>query len=51
MLRILRSPRGGPAASTRVLAALLVVGMVVAAAPTVIPAARWVVAKVADSIV
>jgi hypothetical protein len=51
MLRILRSPRGGPAASTRLLAAMLVVGMVAAAAPSVIPAARWVVAKVADNIV
>jgi hypothetical protein len=51
MLRMLRSSRGGPAASTRVLAAVLVVGMVAAAAPSVIPAARWVIAKVADNVI
>ncbi len=51
MLRILRSSGGGPATSTRLLAAVLVVGMFAAAAPSAIPVARWVVAKVADNIV
>lgn len=47
MLRALRAPGGGPALRTRVLAALVIVGMLVAAAPVLIPITRWMVATIA----
>lgn len=46
MLRTLRSPGGGPAFRTRVVALLLALGMLLAAAPLLIPATRWAVGSV-----
>lgn len=48
MLQLLRGPRGG---RTRALAALLVVGMLAAAAPAVVDVAKWVVRGVSDAVV
>lgn len=47
MLRTLRSPEGGPAIRTRVVALLLALGMLLAAAPMLIPITRWAVHTVA----
>ena len=41
MLRTLRNSHGGPAIRVRVIAALLVLGMVALAAPAIIPVLRW----------
>ena len=46
MLRILRAPGGGPAFRTRVVALLLALGMLLAAAPLLIPMTRWAVGTV-----
>ncbi len=43
MLPALRDHRGKPAAPIRVLAALVVLGMLALAAPAVIPVVHWVV--------
>lgn len=43
MLPALRDHRGKPAAPIRVLAVLVVLGMLALAAPAVIPLVRWVV--------
>jgi hypothetical protein len=51
MLQLLRGPGGAPKVRTRALAALLVVGMVAATAPAVIPVAKWVVRSVSDVVV
>lgn len=42
MLPTLRDPRGRPAAPLRLLAVLVVVGMLVLAAPVLVPVLRWV---------
>lgn len=47
MLRTLRAPSGGPAFRTRVVAFLLALGMLLAAAPLLIPITRWAVGSVA----
>ncbi len=47
MLRLLRSPGGGPAFRTRVVALLLALGMLLAAAPLLVPITRWAVGIVA----
>ncbi len=41
MLPALRNPRGKPAAPLRVLALLVLVGMLMIAAPVLIPVLRW----------
>ncbi|MDQ1643113.1 MAG: hypothetical protein QOJ90_2464 [Actinomycetota bacterium] len=41
MLPALRDPRGKPAGPMRLLAALVVLGMLVLAAPVLIPVIRW----------
>lgn len=42
MLRAMRQPRaGGPSALARLLAVLVVVGMVAVSAPVLVPVARW----------
>lgn len=51
MLQLLRGPGGAPSVRTRALAVLLVVGMVAATAPAVIPVAKWVVRSVSDVVV
>lgn len=43
MLRTLRAPGGGPSLRTRMVALMLLVGMVLAAAPALIPVARWAI--------
>ena len=40
-MRSLRNGRGGPALRTRVLAALVAVGLLALAAPTLLPVVRW----------
>lgn len=47
MLRTLRDPGGGPAFRTRLVALLLALGMLLAAAPLLIPITRWAVGTVA----
>jgi hypothetical protein len=47
MLRILRAPGGGPAFRTRVVALLLALGMLLAAAPLLVPITRWAIGTVA----
>lgn len=47
MLRLLRAPSGGPAVRTRVVAFLLALGMLLGAAPLLIPITRWAVGTVA----
>ena len=42
MLPALRDSRGKPAAPLRLLAALVVIGMVAIAAPALVPVVRWV---------
>lgn len=44
MLPALRDQRGKPAVPLRVLAVLIVLGMLAIAAPAVVPLMRWVVA-------
>jgi hypothetical protein len=51
MLQLLRGATGAPAVRTRAVAALLVVGMVAATAPVVIPVAKWMVRTVSDVVV
>lgn len=51
MLQLLRGPRGAPSVRTRALAALLVLGMVAATAPAIVPVAKWVVRSVSDVVV
>lgn len=46
MLPALRDHRGKPAAPMRVLAVLVVLGMLGVAAPVVIPLVRWVLSAV-----
>jgi hypothetical protein len=46
MLRILRAPGGGPAFRTRVVALLLALGMLLAAAPLLVPITHWAVGTV-----
>ncbi len=41
MLGTLRNPDGGPALRVRVLAVLVILGMVALSAPVVIPLVRW----------
>jgi hypothetical protein len=41
MLPLLRDPRGRPSATVRVLAALVVLGMLMIAAPALMPLLRW----------
>jgi len=43
VLPALRDPRGRPAAPLRLLAFLVVVGMLMLAAPALLPVIRWVV--------
>jgi hypothetical protein len=43
MLRTMRAPNGGLALRTRLLALMLAVGMLLAAAPALIPIIRWIV--------
>ena len=47
MLRTLRADNGRPAFRTRVVALLLALGMLLAAAPLLIPLTRWAVGTVA----
>ncbi|MBA3742073.1 hypothetical protein [Sporichthya sp.] len=47
MLRTLRASNGRPAFRTRVVALLLALGMLVGAAPLLIPLTRWAVGNVA----
>jgi hypothetical protein len=42
MLATLRNPEGGPALRVRVLAVLVILGMIALSAPVVIPMVRWV---------
>jgi hypothetical protein len=42
MLPALRDPRGKPAAPMRLLAVLVALGMLVLAAPVLVPMIRWV---------
>lgn len=42
MLRRLRSPEGGPALRVRVIAVVLVIGLLLAAAPLLIPFLQWI---------
>ena len=51
MLQLLRGAGGAPKVRTRAVAAMLVVGMVAATAPVVIPVAKWVVRTVSDVVV
>ena len=51
MLQLLRGAGGAPKVRTRAVAAMLVVGMVAATAPVVIPVAKWVVRSVSDVVV
>ena len=47
MLRALRDPEGGPALRVRLVAALLVLGLVVLAAPVVlVPLLRWLLGSI-----
>jgi hypothetical protein len=41
MLRLLRDPRGRPSVTVRLLAALVVLGMLLIAAPALMPVLRW----------
>jgi hypothetical protein len=43
MLRTMRAPNGGPALRTRMVALMVAVGMLLAAAPALIPIIRWIV--------
>jgi hypothetical protein len=43
VLRSLRAPDGGPALHVRLIAAVIVLGMTVLAAPVVVPLLRWLV--------
>ncbi|MGQ0629788.1 MAG: hypothetical protein ACT4P1_02005 [Sporichthyaceae bacterium] len=43
MLRTLRAPSGGPAFRTRLVALLLALGLLLSAAPLLIPITRWVI--------
>lgn len=45
MLRTLRTPDGGPALRVRLVAALLVVGLMLLAAPLLVPVLRWLVGQ------
>lgn len=45
MLRTMRAPNGGLALRTRMVALMVAVGMLLAAAPALIPIIRWVVAQ------
>ncbi|HUR76251.1 MAG TPA: hypothetical protein VMZ00_18345 [Sporichthya sp.] len=47
MLRTLRAPSGRPAFRTRVVALLLALGLLLSAAPLLIPLTRWAVGTVA----
>ena len=44
MLPALRDPRGKPAAPIRLLAVLVVLGMILIAAPILVPVVRWATA-------
>jgi hypothetical protein len=43
MLRTMRAPGGGPALRTRMVALMVAVGMLLAAAPALIPIIRWII--------
>lgn len=43
MLRMMRGPDGGPGAGVRILAALVVLGLLAVAAPLIVPLLRWLV--------
>jgi len=47
MLRTLRAESGGPAFRTRIVAGLLALGLLLSAAPLLIPITRWAVGTVA----
>jgi hypothetical protein len=45
MLRTMRAPGGGPALRTRLVALMVAVGLLLAAAPALIPVVRWIVGQ------
>jgi hypothetical protein len=45
MLRTMRAPGGGPALRTRLVAFMVAVGLLLAAAPALIPVVRWIVGQ------
>ena len=47
MLRTLRAESGGPAVRTRIVAGFLALGLLLSAAPLLIPITRWAVGTVA----
>ena len=46
MLPLLRDPRGRPSTTVRLLAAAVVLGMILLAAPALVPVLRWATALV-----
>lgn len=46
MLRTLRNPDGGPALRVRLVAGLLVLGLILLAAPLLVPVLRWLAGQI-----